>query len=171
MSSAGSNARICRPQFGPDRTTRARHQHPFAGQVAGDRGDVGLDLAAPERVGDLDVADPFHRGTAVEQLANGRHHLEGAAGVKRDPLNVADEVGVGVGHRKDHGGSAGAPHRPREVASATEHGHAVDAEVALVGVIVEQADGKVGTLAVPQDRPNEIGSVRARGGTRSVRPA
>ncbi len=69
-------------QLRADGPTRPGDQHPLAGEVAGDRRQVGVDLVAAEEVGRGDVADVAGVDVAAEQVTDGREHLHRQAGDK-----------------------------------------------------------------------------------------
>ena len=71
-SSAGAKRDDLAAQLGADRAAGAGDEHPLAGEVAGDGGEVGVDLVAAEEVGLgewTDVADLD--STALPSSASG----------------------------------------------------------------------------------------------------
>ena len=108
ISSAGLEPRDLAAQLGADRAAGAGDEHPLAGEVAGDRVEVGVDLVAPEQVGDVDVADVGDRGAAgLEQLAGAREHLDVEPTRGRSAADLADRLRAGARDGDDRRGGAG----------------------------------------------------------------
>ena len=80
-----------------DRAAGAGDQHPPAGEVAGDRGDVGVDLVAAEQVGLGERADVADADRRAEQLGDGGQHpdLRGSASAA-SVAELAEHVGAGA---------------------------------------------------------------------------
>ncbi len=71
-------------QFGTDRAAGSGDQDPFTGEIARNRGDVGLDLATPQQIGEVEVADVAHVHAPVDEIHHPREHLDGEARVLGD---------------------------------------------------------------------------------------
>ena len=69
-SSAGPKRCDLAAQLGADRAAGAGDEHPAAGEVVGDAGDVGVDLAAAEQVGGGEGPDVAEADAVVEQVAS-----------------------------------------------------------------------------------------------------
>ena len=147
----GAEAVDLAAQLRADRAAGAGDEHPPAGEVVGDAGDVGVDLAAPEEVGGGERADVVERrcgrrtgrrpaGTASTfspasspSCASSRTRAPSADGMAMSrtsaPALSATRGDVGPG----------APHL-----------HAADAEVRLARVVVEDRDRQVGAVGVAE---------------------
>ena len=91
-SSAGPKRCDLAAQLGADRAAGAGDQHPPAGEVAGDGGDVGVDLVAAEQVGGgegPDVADA-DAGRRTARATGGQRH-DPQAGLVAELGELADE--------------------------------------------------------------------------------
>ena len=82
ISSAGLELRDLPAELGADRAAGAGDQHSLAGQVAGDRVDVGVDLVTAEQVGHVDVTDVRDADLSrAQQVVRARQHLDLEAGI------------------------------------------------------------------------------------------
>jgi hypothetical protein len=143
-------------QLGTDRTACAGHEHPLVLQVSRDLVHVGVDLAAAQQVGDVDVTDVADAYSAVQEVGEARQHLHGQPGLVGALRDVADQLGVGGG-QCDHedfctGGGDGAAHP----FAAAEHADPPDAGVSLRRIVVQQPDREIGALRVAEHRPDEL---------------
>ena len=146
-------------QLGADRAAGAGHQHPTPGEIAGDRGDVGVELVATEHVGEVDVAEVADADVVVKQLGGSRQHLHGEAcphGRHPQPL---DHLGRGAGQGQYHC----ARHRVGRACSPiscgrADHRHSADAQQPLARIVVEQGDRVPLVRLVAQHRADQLGA-------------
>ena len=140
----GLEARDLAAQLGPDRASGARDEDDLVLEVVRDRGDVDVDRLAAEHVLDLD-------GTKLpREVAVARHEVGKAGkGLDRDVEQASglDDAGAelaGGGRDRDQdlvGPSVA--HDVVELGDGAEYAHAVEAQVALARVVVEEPDRRV----------------------------
>ena len=144
-----ADARDLAAQLGADRAAGARDQHGLVAAVGGDLLEIDLDLLAAEHVLDLNGADlPGQVDVAHDQLG------EAGQRAHRDPL--------ALGHRHDARAQSTRRRRDgdqqlvrlvvvqdaRQLVGRAEHADALQAHVALLRVVVDQADRRVARLAL-----------------------
>ena len=128
-------------QLGADGPAGSGDEQPQAGHEAGGGGDVGVDLVAAQEVGHGGRADVAHPHLPAEELAHRWQDLDLQAGLLGQVgLEVTDHLGLGAG---------ALGHLLQAVAGA-HHRHLLDAQVALAGVVVEQAHRQVAAVGVTQ---------------------
>ena len=145
---ARADARDLPAELGPDRTARAGDEHGLAREVAGDLVEVDLDRLAPEHVLDLHRPQlPGEVHVAGDQLVQPRQRLHGDAFLLRDLDDPLAQLARRGRHRDQHlVGLAVAEHAAAARDVVPEHAHAVDAQVLLARVVVEEADRRVAEL-------------------------
>ena len=139
------DARDLAAELGADRAAGARHEHDLALQVVGDRLEVDLDGLAPEHVLDLDgaqLAGEVARRPRRDRRALGSVLTGTSSGARRldDPRA---QLARGGRDRDQHLVRPSVADDVREVGGRAEHADAVEAQVALARVVVEQADRRV----------------------------
>ena len=144
-------------QLRADRAAGAGDQDPLAPQVIGDRGDVGVDRLAAEKVlggGRADVADG---DAAADELAHPGEDLDVEADIAGLVGQLPDQVGRGAGQRHQQGVGLVLVGRLGHPAPVAHDRHAHDPQVPLGGVVVEQRHRQVGARRVPQQGGDDLG--------------
>ena len=103
-----------------------------------------------------------HRDVVAEQLGDGGEHLDGDAGLVGAGDQLAHELVPGAGDGDEQGvGPHPGCHR-HQARAVAEDADAPVAEVALGGVVVEEADGEVGAVGVAEHGVDDLGAAVAR---------
>ncbi len=135
-------------ELGADRAPGARDQHGLAREVGRDRLQVDLDRLAAEDVLDLDRTDL--RGEVVlvgDQLVEAGERLHGNALPARDLDDMLALLARGGRDRDQELVRPVVAQDVRELVRRPEHADAVDAEVLLARVVVDDPDRRVAELA------------------------
>ena len=145
-------------QLRPDRPAGTRDQHPLAPQVVRARLDVGVHRVATQQVRDVDVAQVPEAHPALEDALEARKdlhlHPEGQCGLR----DVAEQLGARRGDGDDQDLGSGPLDRSLQGGPVAEHGDALDAQVALRRIVVEQADRQVRGVGVGQHVRHQLGA-------------
>ena len=127
-----------------DRPARAGDEDGLACQVLRDRADVDLDRLAPEHVLDLDGPDLAGEvEIARDQLVQAGQRLDGNARVLRDLDDPLARLARGGRDRDQHLVRRVVAQDVRQVVVVPEHADAVQADVLLARVVVDQPDRRV----------------------------
>ena len=149
-------------QLGADRSAGAGDEHALGGEIAGDRVEVGADLAAAEQVGLGQRPDVADADASVEQLVDRGQDLHLQPGVGADRRQLAHELGGRAGNGDEHRvgvllfGEAG------DVVAGSTDGHVADTQTLLARVVVDDGDGEVVALRVAQHRGDDLDRAFAR---------
>ena len=139
-----ADARDLAAQLGPDRAAGAGDEHGLARQVARDRVDVHFDRLASEDVLDLDRSDLAREvEVAGDQLVQARQRLHHDALRARD---VDDPLARFARRGRDRDQElvrTAVVEDVRQLVGRPEHADAVQAQVLLARVVVDQADRRV----------------------------
>ena len=140
MSRAGADARDLPAELGADRAAGAGDQHRLAGEVPRDRLDVDLDRLAAEHVLDLDRTDLAREvEIAGDQLVQARQRLHRDA---LAPCDLDDPLPRLTGGGRDCDQELVRPSVTEDVlelGARPEHPDAVQPQVLLARVVVDQA--------------------------------
>ena len=127
-------------QLGADRAAGAGHEHLAALDVVGDRVDVGVELVAAQHVGEVDVAQVADADVVAQELRRGGQHLDPQVGRSSSHPQPLDDLRGRTGNR-EHDRARLEPLGGRgQLVGGADDGHAVDAEVPLEGIVVQQGD-------------------------------
>ena len=127
-----------------DRAAAARHEYDPVADVGADRLEVDLDLLAAEHVLDRDRADLAREvDVAGDQLVQRRQRLHRHAFRARELDDLAAQLARRRRHRDQHLVRAVVADQVAQVVGRAEHADAVDAEVLLARVVVDEADRRV----------------------------
>ena len=153
----GVELRDLAAQLRADRATGAGDQHPLAGQVAGDRGDVGVDLVAAEQVGDVEVADVGDLDLArLDQLVRRWEHLHLDAGLSSGLVDLTDGLCRRARDGDHHHLGVETAHHLGELGATTDHRDAAHPAVAQGAVVVQQRHGRPPLLGVGQHGRDQL---------------
>jgi hypothetical protein len=131
-----------------DRAAGARDEHRLVAEVRRDLGEVDFDRLAAEDV--LDLHRPDLRGEVVvagDQLVQPRERLDRHLRVTGQLDHLLPHVARGGRDRDKHLVGPVVPEDVGELGGRAEDAYAVDAEVFLAPVIVDEADGRVAERA------------------------
>jgi len=132
-----------------DRSSGPGDEHRLLAQVGGRRLEIDLDRLAAEHV--LDLHRPDLRGElalARDQLVEPGQRLDGHVPLARGSDDPLARLARGGRERDQHLVRLVVAQDVRQVLGCAEHAHAVDTEVLLAVVIVDQADRRVAELSV-----------------------
>ena len=156
-----ADARDLTAELGADRPARARDEHGLAREVAGDLVEIDLDRLAAEDVLDLhgtQLAGEVH--VAGDELVQARQRLDRHALLLGDVDDSLAQLSRGGRHRDQHLVGLAVSQHAAQLRGRPEHADAVDPEVLLARVVVEQADRRVAevrrTLELAQDQLSRV---------------
>ena len=138
-------------ELGADRAARAGDEDGLAGDVGGDRGEVELDGLAPEHVLHLHLAELAREvevaGDELVHGGQGLHRDADVAALVHDPLPRLARRGR---DRDDDLVRAVVAKEVRQVVGRAEHPDAVEAQVLLAGIVVDEPGRRVAEVRVLQ---------------------
>ena len=141
--------------LGTDRAAGAGDQDDLALQVAGDGAQVGLDLAAAQQVGDVDLVE-LAEADATDHVAHRRQGQELQAVRVGATVDLVQHRLVGSADGQDDGLDAQVVGDLDHVVEAAVHLGAEQVQVALVGAVVQEAAHLVGAVGVVVDQAAEL---------------
>ena len=158
-------------QLRADRAAGSGHQDATAGEVVGDRLDVGVELVAAQHVGQVDVADVADADVLGEQLGRRRQHLDVEPGLHGRAPHPADGLRVGAGDRDDRAVGSGRLDRITQVGRGAEDRNTAEPPVPLVGVVVQDPDRVPLGVRVAQHRADQLATGLPAPDEQDLRPA
>ena len=143
-------------QLGADRAAGAGDEDALALEELPDAVLVGVDRAAAEEVLLGDVRDVAELDGAVDDLAGAGDDLQVDVEGLAAAVEVEEHLRADAGDGDDEVGGARLGDHALEVRVGAEHAAAEHVEVALGGVVVEEADRVVLGLRVLHHQPHEL---------------